>query len=1223
MAIPGFDKTFYLNAKLEQLQSDSATAADWAGKDVAFLEARLLNGFGLTAEAHYEQYGYQEDLAPNAFFNPAEYIRAKATDMFNDPASSYLTIDEAAADFVSIWNGNVYNHYLQYGEGENINPSNSFDVSAYLETKLADLQAKEATAAEWAGKSVADVAAAFKASGLTALEHFTKFGQDEGLSAPAVPAEEQVEVDTSVPGQVFSLTTGVDNYPGTAGDDTIIAQDLPVNGANIQTFGALDSINGGEGTDTFNIFDQNNAINVSGSKVSNVEVANVEGNGAVTVDSRNWTGLETLNVNQAGGAVALNAAATTNVSASGNGDFATGVTGGNNVTVAQKMDAAGDAITVNGASGDVTVNATESASAAAGITLGGTTANTGAVTVTSSGNGGIAAGGNTGAALDTIAVTGGSTVNVTQSVDAVKDIATKAAVGDVVTQGAVTVTGGVNTTSVTVAQDDQVAAVAAVAAAGTAQEQTVTFNALVKGNSVTVNGLTFTASKDLTAEEVAQAFANLTSGDRQDDGGPTANGFYSGVNTATTFTSGAADGATVTYTAHLNNGGANNNGAGAAAINVATAQGTGTTAPTTPTVAVSQAGVAYVKGVDGVAGVANGLVTIDDTAANTITTVTVDGYSAGANIGLTAPGSTLGAITSLTLKNSGTGLAALDTTSTGALTLTLDDVDGVVNLDASGAATLTNLTINTEGTASTGAITAAAAKTVTINAEAKLSGASTFTAASLIDVNGSATVDLTGATTNAATLQTIDASGSTGGVTAVLGSTNAVKFTGGAGNDSLTLGAAAIATGDDIDMGAGDDTLKVAAGTTSATIVGSVEGGDGTDTLSMGYADAVAVSATSAFDGEVTGFERLTINNLVGDDDDTQDTFTVNLANLTYNYVTVSGVVADTGTLAGGGGGDNDTLDTDILALTGMENNGTVAFATTTLATDNYTVALADAAGTADVLNFALASTSQNLVNGVAVSDNTLGTANNGGTVTANGVETFNISTSAKDLDGAINVLNATGDALKAINVTGNASLDLTSAAATLTTVNASAAEGGLTFTAANASSTVTGGAGKDVLTISGSADSSVINGGAGDDTFIISAGADLVTITGGAGKDNFDFNGVSTNKSNYAVINGVDSGDTIDLAGLGVNAFNSTKITLAQGATESTQAYLDQAMTTLDANGSGWFQYNGNTYVAADVGVDSTNAFADGTDGVIMITGLVDMAAASFNSGTATIEIA
>lgn len=48
-----------------------------------------------------------------------------------------------------------------------------------------------------------------------------------------------------------------------------------------------------------------------------------------------------------------------------------------------------------------------------------------------------------------------------------------------------------------------------------------------------------------------------------------------------------------------------------------------------------------------------------------------------------------------------------------------------------------------------------------------LSGTSTYTAATLIDVNGTAAVNLTSATTNVATLATIDASGNTGGVTAV------------------------------------------------------------------------------------------------------------------------------------------------------------------------------------------------------------------------------------------------------------------------------------------------------------------------------------------------------------------------------------------------------------------------------------------------------------------------
>lgn len=340
MAIQGFDKEFYLNAKLAQLQSDSATAADWAGKDAAFLEARF-SAVGLTAEQHYEQYGYQEDLAPNAFFNPAEYIRAKATAMFNDTDSNYLTIDAAAEAFVNLWGGNVYNHYLQYGEDEGINPSNSFDVSGYYEAKLAQLQAEGNTEIT----TVEQVKEAFEAAGLTALEHFLTYGQtEEGLSAPAVPADEQVNVDTSVPGQVFTLTTGVDNLTGTNGNDTFNAS---WNTAASNPLGGLDKIDGGAGVDTLNIADTATAAGAdfalpAGFTVTNVEKMSVTTNGglgatASRFDVSGITGLTDVTLVAAGaGAVAgnfINAADTTNLTLTSSGANASDITGGKAVTV--------------------------------------------------------------------------------------------------------------------------------------------------------------------------------------------------------------------------------------------------------------------------------------------------------------------------------------------------------------------------------------------------------------------------------------------------------------------------------------------------------------------------------------------------------------------------------------------------------------------------------------------------------------------------------------------------------------------------------------------------------------------------------------------------------------------------------------------------------------------------------------------------------------------------
>jgi hypothetical protein len=86
---------------------------------------------------------------------------------------------------------NVYEHYNLFGANEGVNPSNAFDASSYYDAKLAQLQADPATASEWADKTAADVKDAIAEAGMTPVEHFLRFGQDEGLSAIEVPADER------------------------------------------------------------------------------------------------------------------------------------------------------------------------------------------------------------------------------------------------------------------------------------------------------------------------------------------------------------------------------------------------------------------------------------------------------------------------------------------------------------------------------------------------------------------------------------------------------------------------------------------------------------------------------------------------------------------------------------------------------------------------------------------------------------------------------------------------------------------------------------------------------------------------------------------------------------------------------------------------------------------------------------------------------------------------
>lgn len=253
MALRGFDKTYYLNAKLAQLQNTPETSDEWAGKSVDFLENKLRSGFGLTAEEHYQQYGYQEGLVPNAFFDPQQYIQAKATSLFNDDTTDYTSIDAAADAFVDVWNGNVYQHYLQYGADEGINPSQAFDASAYLEEKLAALQA----AGETQYQTIGDVRAAFDAAGLTPLGHFIEYGREEGLSAPEVAPDPIPVFELSADGIPTDISDGADSVTGGPGDEVIRAsQDADGNGtADDPQLEVGDVLDGGGGTDRLVVTD--------------------------------------------------------------------------------------------------------------------------------------------------------------------------------------------------------------------------------------------------------------------------------------------------------------------------------------------------------------------------------------------------------------------------------------------------------------------------------------------------------------------------------------------------------------------------------------------------------------------------------------------------------------------------------------------------------------------------------------------------------------------------------------------------------------------------------------------------------------------------------------------------------------------------------------------------------------------------------------------------------
>jgi len=174
------------------------------------------------------------------------------------------------------------------------------------------------------------------------------------------------------------------------GNDKFVA--VPVD--NLDTFGALDALDGGDGKDTFTY--SSGAVGgltiAAGSTVKNIETATLASTTAITADTRTWTGLTQLNL-IAGTTTAVTAAATTDVTEAASVNTSS-IIGGNNVTVNHSGSV--NAVSVDQAAGAVNITNTFLASPT-NVTQS-LLAKGGAVTVTAKGN---------------VTLTGGTSMDVT------------------------------------------------------------------------------------------------------------------------------------------------------------------------------------------------------------------------------------------------------------------------------------------------------------------------------------------------------------------------------------------------------------------------------------------------------------------------------------------------------------------------------------------------------------------------------------------------------------------------------------------------------------------------------------------------------------------------------------------------------------------------------------------------------------------------------------------
>lgn len=303
-----------------------------------------------------------------------------------------------------------------------------------------------------------------------------------------------------------------------------------------------------------------------------------------------------------------------------------------------------------------------------------------------------------------------------------------------------------------------------------------------------------------------------------------------------------------------------------------------------------------------------------------------------------------------------------------------------------------------------------------------------------VTVAGDGSVKLTGATK-----ADINATDSTGGVTVDSVLDNTAAFTGGAGNDTITLGASTQAH----DMGAGDDTVELNGNALGTD--GSVDGGDGVDTLVMSAGNAAAMTANNfkAF----TNFEVLGLNGGTG---------TIQLDSFgDINQVTIAKALSGE------------------VTIENMDSNGTLEF--NAAAGQKITVNVTDAGEEGhitDVLNVKL-SAAESIENA-------------GKELVVNDVETINIEADDADDDGdAAHTLQLTADAAKTVKVTGDADLALSGTFAAGATIDISTNTADVTFTANTIdSSTVTDE--NTLVTLKGFTDGDTIKigGGTQDDVF-------------------------------------------------------------------------------------------------------------------------------------------
>lgn len=211
-----FDETFYLNGKLAQLKAVDPKGKLNDGKAWSSMDdvKAALKAAGYEGDEglyqHFVDFGMDENISPNEAFDATFYLKSKADALnainYEGKVWTAASVMDAfkAAGIESAWE-----HYQMFGSSEGIATSADFDSEAYFVAKVNQLNS---TAYE--GRSnwtVDEVKGAFAEQGLTALEHYQLYGEDEKIADYAGDDGFKAEAPKAEDGGL-GLYTGVTTY---------------------------------------------------------------------------------------------------------------------------------------------------------------------------------------------------------------------------------------------------------------------------------------------------------------------------------------------------------------------------------------------------------------------------------------------------------------------------------------------------------------------------------------------------------------------------------------------------------------------------------------------------------------------------------------------------------------------------------------------------------------------------------------------------------------------------------------------------------------------------------------------------------------------------------------------------------------------------------------------------------------------------------------------------